>query len=660
MHRVAYRIASKTRLATARRRAREHRVARAGIDSPSPATDHAELQSVVHEEVNRLPAKYRTPVVLCYFEGRTHDEAAAALGWPVGTVRGRLARARDLLRARLTRRGLAPSGWIGTTLFEPAVRITPSVRLLEATVAAAIRGVPAAAARAMANIVLRSLLAARLTMTIAVVSIALMTAGVGLFLRAAPPGQTRKPPDSAAGPAASARNPSARLDVRGHTLPEHARARLGIVPFHEGSPVKQVLYTPGAKSLVTVDVTHIVHVWDAKTGEIVRKIGDVEADDREVSYSSEIALSPEGKTLATIEKPGQLRLWDITSGREQRRSHQGRDEIHTRPIISPDGRMVATSVHRFEEAAQKSDSFIDVWDMSAPTERRRRIGGDWVLLWDFKFSPDGKTLATASRDTEVTRGNVLIGADKGSTRLWELATGREQRRFPVIGLDILSVAISPDGRLLAAAVTDGTVRLYVLATGQERMPRLVPKQGQPPKDDIKPLARRVRAIAELAFSPDGTILAGGDAHDRINADDEGMPLAAIHLWDAALGRELHRMPAHEHLVASLSFSPDGKTLASSGAEPVVRLWDTATGREAFPQSGHRSAIRSLVVSAADGTVFTGGSDGTVRQWNSTSGHELGLIAQLDCPVEAMALAPDGKTLLVGGQQRAQPRTDRRD
>ena len=289
------------------------------------------------------------------------------------------------------------------------------------------------------------------------------------------------------------------------------------------------------------------------------------------------------------------------------------------------------------------------------TERRRRIGGDWALLWDFTFSPDGKTLATASRDTEVTRGKVLIGADKGSTRLWELATGLEQRRFPVNGLDILSVAISPDSRLLAAAVTDGTVRLYVLATGQERMPRLVPNQGPPPKDDIRHLPRPAKAIAELAFSPDGSILAGGDAHDRIHADDEGPSLAAIHLWDAALGREFHRMPAHEHLVASLSFSPDGKTLASTGADPVVRLWDVATGREAFPQSGHRSAIRSLVVSAADATAFTGGSDGTVRQWNSSSGRELGLIAQLDCPVDALALTPDGKTLLVGGQQRAQPR-----
>jgi WD40 repeat protein len=118
------------------------------------------------------------------------------------------------------------------------------------------------------------------------------------------------------------------------------------------------------------------------------------------------------------------------------------------------------------------------------------------------------------------------------------------------------------------------------------------------------------------------------------------------VWDFTRRAERHRISAHQQWVASLSFSSDGKTLASTGAEPVIRLWDVNTGRDAFVQSGHRSAVSSLAVSPIDGTVFTGGCDGTVRHWDPGSGRELDIVAQLGDAVEALDVAPDGKTLLV--------------
>jgi RNA polymerase sigma factor (sigma-70 family) len=115
---VAYRVAARARNLSARRNSR----VTSGQDSVESLTNqecgpdvgrdqamHLEQGPWLHQEVSHLPEKYRIPIVLCYFEGLTHDEAALRLGWPLGTVKGRLARARDLLRRRLTRRGVTLS-----------------------------------------------------------------------------------------------------------------------------------------------------------------------------------------------------------------------------------------------------------------------------------------------------------------------------------------------------------------------------------------------------------------------------------------------------------------------------------------------------------------------------------------------------------------------
>ncbi len=143
-----------------------------------------------------------------------------------------------------------------------------------------------------------------------------------------------------------------------------------------------------------------------------------------------------------------------------------------------------------------------------------------------------------------------------------------------------------------------------------------------------------RGERRLAFSPDGTLLA--------------FRHAAIQLWDVNQGLELRRFADNLQGVMSISFSPDGKTLASSGGGPVLRLWDVATGREAVSRSGHGAAIRSLVVSPADGTVFTGDDDGTVFHWDPPSGRELNPVAPLAGAVDELTIAPDGMTLLMAG------------
>lgn len=104
--RVACRIAVTAKGDAARRRALERQAFEMKPSSSTTEAAWSELRPILDEEVDRLPKKYRVPVVLCYLEGKSHEEAARQLGWPKGTVAGRLARAREMLHRRLTRRGI--------------------------------------------------------------------------------------------------------------------------------------------------------------------------------------------------------------------------------------------------------------------------------------------------------------------------------------------------------------------------------------------------------------------------------------------------------------------------------------------------------------------------------------------------------------------------
>lgn len=215
LHKVAYRAALRARAATGRWRALDREVADTAADDPLREMDRDDLRAILDEEVSRLPDCYRAPLVLCYFEGRTNEEAARALGCPVGTVASRLARGRQRLRVRLARRGLAPAaGLFALSLAREAAAVPLPTALVAATArvallgagSRAIQGVLSARVVALTEGVLRTMRIAKMKMVTAVVlAVAVAGAGGSLGYKAVASGQADRP--AAVGPRAGGGGP---------------------------------------------------------------------------------------------------------------------------------------------------------------------------------------------------------------------------------------------------------------------------------------------------------------------------------------------------------------------------------------------------------------------------------------------------------------------
>jgi RNA polymerase sigma factor (sigma-70 family) len=190
LHGVAIRTASCARSSRIMHREHEQRAA-ASMPRVAVTEDGDDLGPILHEEIHRLPERYRGPILLCYFEGLTHEQAARHLDWPVGTVRSRLARARALLRTRLTRRGLAPH-IASLSVFSGKIASPPD-RLIDFTVKAATMhaasvalktGLISASAAAMTEGVIHTMLVSKWkAIATVLLAVGAITSAMGLYAR---------------------------------------------------------------------------------------------------------------------------------------------------------------------------------------------------------------------------------------------------------------------------------------------------------------------------------------------------------------------------------------------------------------------------------------------------------------------------------------------
>jgi C-terminal peptidase prc len=225
---VAYRTAVKVRTDCASRRAHERQVATMPASESSPEPTWSEVRCILDQELDRLPDKYRAPVVLCYLQGLTYEEAARQLGCPKGTVAIRLSRARERLRASLVRRGVTLSaGLLAAALCPQSSTAAVPIHLLGATVRAGLlvaagkttlTGVVSTRVVALTQGVMETMPMTKLKLTLALVlALAIVTAGPGLLLRQAlvakPPAAQTKPPAAQAKGTAADQKPAAGAKV---------------------------------------------------------------------------------------------------------------------------------------------------------------------------------------------------------------------------------------------------------------------------------------------------------------------------------------------------------------------------------------------------------------------------------------------------------------
>lgn len=594
LHGTAYRTALKARVARRRRTARESRTV--VPPTPDPVSEAAlrELQRMLHEEVSRLPEPYRAAFVLCGLEGRSRAEAAAELGCNENTLSSRLAAARERLRRRLLRRGVALSAALGLCLLTRASAAPLSPALASATATSALRFAAegtAAACSAPAVALARQLLGGTLGSTLRVSSVlvlalGLLAAGAGPAARSALAGRGAQGPASAPPVARAAAAPEAAPVPEADPLPAGVVARLGTSRFRHGGVIARVAFAPDGRLLASVGREGTIRVWDAATARALHRL----AWNQEGLAS--LVFLPDGRTLAARNR-SVLQLWDLATGQPLRQLPlPGNHHL----ALSRDGRTLVTG-------DWKGDAVL-VCDAATGQVRHRLPAPELLAV---ALAPDGK-------------GVAALGADH-TLRLWDLATGAERWQAPIPFRrredDSLGLAFSPAGRTLAVAA-DHLVHLLDGGTGRA----------------VRTLQGHRGGVLSVSFSPDGTLLA--------SAGQDG-----VRLWDAGTGREIRHLTGHHSWVTSVAFSPDGSRLATGSHDHTLRLWETATGSEGLPLEGHQAPVRAVAVAPGGTLLATGAFDDTVRLRDLRDGRSLQTLPHPG-GVLAVALSADGRLLASGG------------
>ena len=301
----------------------------------------------------------------------------------------------------------------------------------------------------------------------------------------------------------------------------------------------------------------------------------------------DIAVSPNGRVLASGGDDKTVRLWSLPSG-DALHTLTGHEERVTSLAFTPDSRLLASA---------SEDKSISLWSVA-----------------------DGGRLATLSGHQSWVRtvrptldGAVLLSQAENEWRAWSLPDGKAIKVKQFDG-NLQEAVMTPDGRTIAVPVRGGVALLSLPELDQKEMLDL-------------------GSVRALAISPDGKTLAAAEA-------------AGIRLWSLADHHATGFLQGAKG--GALTFTPDGKTLISGDADGAVRIWNPADGRQTFAMTGHAAAVFTLAVTRDGRYVASGSSDSTARLWSIGDGTPVAVFQGHKGVVAHVRMGAEG--ILVTGQE----------
>jgi WD40 repeat protein len=275
---------------------------------------------------------------------------------------------------------------------------------------------------------------------------------------------------------------------------------------------------------------------------------------------------------------------------------------------------------------------LKVWDVTTGQERLGLKADNGMFYWA-AYSPDGAHLA-------VTHGQVSSGWT--DIKLLDPTTGEVKQTLHGHKGNIYTISFTRDGKFLASGSRDNTVKVWDLTKAEER------------------LSVAATGVYGVAISPDGKLLAAATGSWDVanNRWDPAKP-GDVKMWEVATGQELPPLRGHASWIYDLEFSSNGKLLASAGYDKTARLWDVAAHKERAVLKGHQQPLVSVTFSP-DGRLLASGSgwhdkardeiiqqSGEVKLWDVATGRELATLQGDSGPAFPVAFARNGKVLATG-------------